>query len=171
MCLNGGTCSNQTVSTSLNCICPSNYYGQLCEYQKCSATNSQCLNGACLTHTETKKSICFCKPSHTGALCERPLCLDYCYNNGYCNDGFGTEYDFEKFLEKSYSSNLTCSCSSERFTGDRCQFDKCYGKVDKCPSNCTLSSNCECLCGTECDKSFCNAAGTCVSVNNKLACQ
>ena len=64
-------------------------------------------------------------------------------------------------------------CPSKRFTGERCEFDKCYMdiKEKKCPSNCTLDSSCKCLCGEECDNFLCHNEGKCHLENDLLTCK
>lgn len=108
-------------------------------------------------------------PTHQGALCERPVCLDYCYNGAQCSDGLQSDKDYEDFLSKNYTAKLSCVCSSDRYTGDKCQFDKCFGK--KCSPNCFMNSSCDCVCNSDCDKTYCNGKGVCTSVDDNLTCK
>ena len=89
-------------------------------------------------------------------MCDKPLCLDYCLNDGKCSIVNNT--------------SQLCLCNTERYSGDRCQFDKCLKKADECPANCVVNSACDCLCGEQCDKSYCNNKnGTCNEQDGKLA--
>ena len=99
-----------------------------------------------------------------------PICNDYCYNNGQCDNGLSENNERKKSFTEP---KLTCKCASERFFGDRCEFDKCHKeiKANKCPSNCTLDSSCECLCGNECNKFFCHNEGECFQNNGQLSCK
>lgn len=96
---------------------------------------------------------------YSGALCEKPICLNYCYNDGKC---------------KIVSDNqIKCLCENQRFTGDRCQFDKCIQELKNCPSNCFMDSECKCNCAEDCDFNYCNKKnGTCYEdYNGNLACK
>lgn len=58
---------------------------------------------------------------------------------------------------------MKCDCG-ERFSGERCQFDKCAGQVSSCPVDCFLDGGCKCQCKADCDKAYCNqGSGTCVA--------
>jgi low-density lipoprotein receptor-related protein 1 (alpha-2-macroglobulin receptor) len=132
----------------------------------------QCLNGFCMQNTKTNVTSCKCKPTHTGPLCEVPVCLDYCKNGGMCDDGFGNTYEFE--INSTRVAHLTCRCVPDtRYFGANCQFDRCFEQLNSCPSNCFVSSNCSCLCGTACDQSYCNnGKGACYSdEDGKLSCK
>jgi hypothetical protein len=75
---------------------------------------------------------------------------------------------------------LSCDCaggadeSDRRFTGQRCEFDKCFSQVKeaKCPANCTLDGQCKCLCNKECDSYLCNKEkGVCYEKQGQVACK
>lgn len=172
-CLNGGTCIDS------KCKCVSGYYGTRCENILCDLQTSkndslsakQCLNGYCLRNTETNEYTCKCKPSHTGGLCDRPVCLDYCYNGGGCDDGLGIEYNFD--IDSTLTTNLSCLCpSGNRYYGARCEFDACYESRDKCSKFCWMDNSCNCNCNLDCDNTYCNKVGLCVLDDNELlACK
>ncbi len=170
--LNGGKCENN------QCKCNIDFYGEFCDYTKCkndSIQFNQCVNGFCVQNiNKTTDYKCECNPGYGNALCEIPICKDYCYNNGQCNDGLGVFIPENNTYTNSVV-NLKCTCSNDdRFSGDRCEFDKCHNQVmaKTCPTNCTLDSSCKCLCGKECDDFYCNGnSGTCVENNGHLSCK
>ena len=149
-------------ANSTKCLCNRNYYGSKCEYTLCSPNDleyNQCRHsGVCIKHFQTNETKCKCNSSYgvyTGGLCEIPLCLNYCYNDGRCS---------------VVNNKMTCSCESARFTGDRCQFDKCFEK--KCPKNCFMNSSCDCVCGNDCNYQDCSKSnGTCYENHGQLACE
>ena len=160
----GGVC-NATFNT---CKCNDGYLGELCDHVKCSnqiSQSEQCNYGICIHHVDNVKDVkCKCNATHTGALCNKPICEGYCYN-GACSSSIN---------EENAMSRLTCKCSDDqRFSGDRCQFDKCFNEVkaNKCPHNCTLDSSCKCLCGEKCDTYHCNHRGVCTEVQNQITCK
>jgi integrin beta 2 len=111
-----------------------------------------------------------CSPAYSGPLCESPICLNHCLNNGRCDDGLGTYFSSNNSFSNPTSSPK-CKCN-ERYTGDRCQFDKCIKEASQCPPNSTLNSACKCLRGADCDSFYCNNKnGTCFSDNGQLACK
>ena len=85
----------------------------------------------------------------------KPICKDYCYNDAECSDGLGL-FNTETDSFNTTEINKSCKCTSERFSGERCEFDKCFDKINTCPANCTLDAQCKCLCGQECDAYYCN---------------
>ncbi len=130
------------------------------------ATCLQCVNKIdCLQNSSSSSLIgqfkCTCLPNFTGALCEKPICLDYCYNNGKCS--------------VNNQNKPKCLCINDRFYGERCEFDKCNendNRNDKCASNCYLDSNCMCRCGEECKEIYCNKSnGSCIELNGQLGCR
>ena len=139
------------------------YQGDKCQYQLLNETNRQCLNnGKRIKNIVNNEEKCLCGPKHHGSLCEKPLCLDYCYNGGNCTLEFNSTTSI---------SILKCKCSSQRFYGDKCQFDSCENR-NECPENCYLDSSCNCKCGYECDRTYCNRNnGTCVDVNGSVGCR
>jgi hypothetical protein len=159
-CLNDGS-----VDSNNQCKCINGYFGDKCELAKCvkdSKFLNQCLNeGLCVQNTQTKLFYCQCIPSYTGSLCEIPICLDYCKNNAICNDGLGDQYEFNSTNITS-RANVSCECTSPRYSGDRCQFDLCFDKNPK--KDCVIDyvdSECKEVCDTECDKLFCKLNGEC----------
>ena len=134
----------------------------------------QCGQGRCIVNLKNTNDFkCECDLGWTGALCESPICKDYCHNDGQCSDGLG-EYNYETERFNATKVELSCACSSKRFSGERCEFDLCRKEVDekKCPSNCTLDSSCKCLCGQECDQFYCNKKmGVCYAKDNTLSCK
>jgi hypothetical protein len=125
--------------------------------------NKQCLNNAkTVKNILSNEELCFCGPKHNGALCEKPLCLNYCYNDGKCS---------LELNSTDGQSMLKCECSSSRFYGHKCQFDSCSQR-DECPVNCYLDSTCNCKCGFECDRIYCNRNnGTCIDANGSVGCK
>jgi hypothetical protein len=166
----GGTCEKDV------CVCNKGFYGDTCEYLECKKgipQFKQCNSGTCLVHFNKKDDFkCLCGPEAEGALCETSICENYCYNKGECDNGLG-EYNEEKKTFAVSEPKLTCKCSSNRFFGNRCEFDKCRKEVaaNKCPSNCTLDSSCKCLCGKECDAYLCHNEGECFPNNGQLSCK
>lgn len=160
--------------TEKNCECKKGFHGKICEYELCEEDRNslakQCKNGACLKDSRTNKTFCYCKPTFSGALCEKSVCSDYCYNGGKCNAYLENSTNYDDYLIRNYSARLTCECQNERFSGDRCEFDKCFDKRDSCPSNNFLSSNCECITGKDCDKAICNNNGKCINENKNITC-
>ncbi|RNA43854.1 von Willebrand factor D and EGF domain-containing -like isoform X2 [Brachionus plicatilis] len=162
-CLNNGSCI-----TEAGCSCPNGFYGELCENILCSDQDGKCKNGTCLMDTRTELKFCKCKPSHKGALCEESICANYCYNDGICSYN---QYDFYDFLNSTYSIDLNCKCESERFYGNRCQFDKCSDIGKNCPEHSFFGPDCQCLTNDDCDEKFCNNNGECVHQNDNLICR
>lgn len=139
----------------------------LVECSKDDFRSVQCRNkGKCMKSVKTNEYRCLCDDSkYTGALCEMPLCVNYCYNNGKC------------IIDQTEANRTTrrclCDSSDGRYSGDRCQFDKCSSLLNTCPRNCVINSACECLCNEECDKYYCNNQnGTCYQdTYGNLACK
>ncbi|CAF0983338.1 unnamed protein product [Brachionus calyciflorus] len=170
-CLNNGTCLQES-NSSIHCKCSIGFFGSMCEFEICDdKNNKQCQNGTCLKDTRTNKQFCKCKPTHEGALCENEICSKYCYNNGSCSNGFTESTLFENYLSINYTMNFTCKCQSDRFSGDKCEFDLCADKVSSCPVQVYSNSKCECIVGNECDKEHCNSKGNCTRENGKVACK
>jgi len=97
--------------------------------------------------------------------------MNYCYNDAECSDGLGV-FNTQTNNFSTTEIKLSCTCNSERFSGERCEFDKCFNEAKQCPSNCTLDASCKCLCGQECDKLYCNnQKGVCYAQNDQLSCQ
>lgn len=167
-CLNNGT-----VLADNRCSCIPGFYGNLCQFVKCSDETEfgqQCKNnGICLQHYVSKEPKCQCLPLFVGSLCEKPVCQDFCKNNGICNDGLNTEYDFE--WNSTLIANLSCTCRSDRFAGKTCEFDKCSKKINSSMSSCYLDSSCNYLCNEECDRAYCKSNGVCYSDGGNLACK
>ena len=115
-----------------------------------------------MKHFKTSIESCLCKAEFTGGLCELPVCLNYCYNNGRCSANKTSEFEL---------ADVNCKCVSDRFSGNRCQFDKCSNVARDCPANCVVNSLCECLCEEKCDKSYCKGRGTCQDNNGELKCR
>lgn len=124
-----------------------------------------CINGECVINPATKQPTCKCNKTHTGALCERPVCLEYCLNDGVCSDGLNANQTNEV--------SLSCDCSNpnNRYTGDRCQFDKCYEQVQKRQPNCYVNDTCVAVCGKECNLEYCTGQGVCLEQNYQLTCK
>lgn len=123
-----------------------------------------------MNNTLTNEIRCKCKPTHTGSQCDVPVCLNYCKNGGMCNDNLGNKYDFA--ISSADVAQLTCKCTSDRYVGPQCGFDKCFSQVPTCRSNCTLNTNCECLCDSKCDQYYCGNNGVCLrDQDDNLACK
>jgi hypothetical protein len=143
------------------CACNDGYFGDACEFTKCPNGDEkllQCLNGAtCLKHIFIEnKYLCKCSAGFKGALCEIPLCINYCYNDARC--------------EINANDSLKCTCISERFSGDLCEFDRCYQRI--CPGGCFMDSTCNCQCGNDCDRVYCsNSNGKCYDNEGGLSCK
>ena len=148
---------------STRCQCNESYSGTNCEFIKCDKPCKN--NGVCLKNTKTNQESCNCSPKFTGALCDLPVCLNYCYNFGICAVNVVKVNNVD-------AANITCSCISDKYSGDRCQFDKCSAKSKDCPVDCFVNDNCECLCADKCDKSYCsNGNGTCFNNDGELGCK
>lgn len=144
------------------CQCKENYFGVNCDYIHCkneTVQYNQCRNeGICLKHLDSDRFVCQCKSGYSGALCEHLTCLNYCYNHGECD------------VMKDSSKYPTCKCN-ERFSGDRCQFDKCFAKTNECPVNCHMNEKCQCFCGQKCNENYCTNNGVCVENNGEVGCR
>ncbi|CAI9727905.1 locus notch homolog 1-like isoform X1 [Octopus vulgaris] len=100
-CQNGGTC--QVVNNQINCICPTGFYGNICQFP--SPCFPKCQNGGtCNLNTR----ICDCPPEFGGRDCtiRNPCASKPCLNNGQC------------YVQESY--NYTCTCTSG-YTGKNCE--------------------------------------------------
>lgn len=161
--MNNGTCIEKS-----NCYCDKGFYGEICQYTLCEDNEGQCNNGTCLKDTRTNTKVCKCKPTHKGALCEVTICSNYCYNNGNCSYN---QSDYSDYLNKTYSIDLKCECKSNRFSGDRCQFDKCWNRSKKCPEHSFLGPDCQCFTENDCSEVFCNNNGVCHHENDSLTCR
>lgn len=132
-CLNNGSClSNFSRCFQMD---KNGSNDKNCEYKFCSDQDNQCQNGTCLIETKLNKKFCMCLPGYKGALCEYSICLNYCYNNGTCS----------LFKLDSDSVILNCTCASDRYSGDRCQFDKCIKNKNICPEPGFIGPDCKCL--------------------------
>ena len=146
------------------CRCKSDYYGKNCDFKLCDLnTYGQCKNKAiCIQNVTSGVPTCECVPGYFGPLCEFPLefkCRDYCANNGEC-------------IINPNDFSLGCKCDAARYSGDKCQFDKCIKKKDDCPAHCYMDNSCNCLCGEKCNYNYCNYNnGTCYDNGGKLACR
>lgn len=127
------------------------------DYIKCdpnSYESKQCkFGGTCIQNTRTLDMKCNCTDGYTGALCELPRGLTYCYNGG---------------LNKldTNTNKTSCKCTSTRFSGEQCQFDKCRD-VPKCGKSCYMTSECKCICGHDCSLGYCTGNGECIGNSDR----
>lgn len=164
-----GTCAFDKFNQSY-CQCKPDFAGKQCELTLCdSPFQLQCKNnGRCFMNDKRDKFQCICDENHqfSGALCEKSVCADYCLNDNRCEVIFDVLVDGRKIARPS------CTCLDSRYTGDRCEFDRCLNARSSCPRNCSLTtSSCQCVCGPTCDTNYCNGNGVCVEKNDQVGCK
>eukprot|EP00057_Strongylocentrotus_purpuratus_P010316 XP_011664790.1 PREDICTED: oncoprotein-induced transcript 3 protein [Strongylocentrotus purpuratus] len=131
-CLNRGTCTSGTNSTSYQCICLDGYNGTNCEVDPCVA--APCLNGG-TCHIKTSGDlgpICHCKRNFLGKNCEKDAyaCRSLpCMNGGECRN-------------RPATGSYMCRCLPGS-SGEQCE-----NNVDDCASSpCQNGATCTDLVG------------------------
>lgn len=86
-----------------------------------------------------------------------------CLNGGTC----------QTRIDVNQTANLSCICpSGNRFSGSRCEIDKCHSMLRLCSKLCWVNDYCHCKCGQDCIETFCNNLGICVlDDEEKLNCK
>ncbi|KAI3388522.1 hypothetical protein SNEBB_002757 [Seison nebaliae] len=146
---NGGNCRSDKNDQFIQCVCPLDRFGDLCEefdpcYQMSCGRHGRCVK-------ENDNVRCLCDDGWTGEICEE---FNYCFhsnetrcsNNGSCLN-----------LINGYK----CQCLSD-YTGENCEYhhNSCKLKANRCLNNgrCILDSKLQtdtCVCddnfqGTRC---------------------
>jgi len=170
-CQNNGTCQRLEQGQG-QCLCPYEWFGQRCEYDRNECEENICLNnGTCSNHPGGYR--CYCQENFYGNNCQhKHICYDQspCLNHGRCqvdDDGY------------------QCLCS-ENYTGVHCEYPTC--QTTPCLNNgtcvdddergftcnCTMTGyhgdKCE-LDTDECLSSPCLNNGTCFDQINGYTCQ
>jgi len=175
-CRNGGTCLDQIMIGTYECVCQKSWSGENCETLRSiddfdSCESDTCWNGG--TCQDDGFSItCRCGSGFGGNRCETEgialLCNPtLCQNGGTCQEGSAT--------------NAACSCPNG-FTGDRCETatDICQNKTCQNEGSCLVGGDCFCregfigdLCEInidECAPNPCANGGVCEDDINAYSC-
>ncbi|XP_033725137.1 neurogenic locus notch homolog protein 1-like [Pecten maximus] len=152
-CQNRASCLD--LINGYKCVCPTDYFGEMCEYKYICASDPCFNGGTCLPHPDNGDYNCSCVQRYTGRQCQNfNFCLNHdCQNNAscvskenayecHCMSGYyGAFCQFTDFCVvrpcqnggeciNDKTSHL-CRCS-KHYTGTNCEhpIDKC--EVNRC---------------------------------------
>ncbi|TSK18054.1 Protein jagged-1a [Bagarius yarrelli] len=158
-CIPHPGCVHGTCEEPWQCLCDTNWGGQLCDKDlNTCGTRQPCLNGGTCSNTGPDKYHCSCPDGYSGQNCERDK--DDCSPN-LCNHG-GTCVDLV--------DGFKCICPTQ-WMGKTCLID-----ADECTDNPCVNANvcrnliggyfCECLpgwTGPNCDINVNDCTGQCLN--------
>ncbi|XP_053202715.1 delta-like protein B [Panonychus citri] len=175
-CMNGGTCSQSTLTTNYTCTCPFGFTGVNCENRISSQCDwKPCENGGTCSNGPSGY-LCICPPGYAGPNCE--IRVTSC-NQSPCLNG--------ATCSSSSTSSYSCNCRAG-FNGTHCELNinDCTSDVDLCFNGGTCidgdnSYTCSCAPGftgpscqtniDDCNSNPCLNNGQCTDLINGFSCK